>query len=304
MRIISIFQQFKAFKFLELIIIFCIFYFLYNIYNYTVVGAWVNRGDFFNDGEFAPSLLDFIINEIIFSLVLFKIIKGEVNCLYFLFIIISALSYFTRVPLLLLAIAALVSPGLPKTLKFYIFLFSLIISFCILILRFYGNPISFNEVIIFYGKYLLVGIGALMGLRDSYEYQFIYYLPLFFRPLEVVTFTLDYIFNLGGMLSVGRYAGGILNEFSFNPLLDDYYNAFGTILYPYMIVFGPYLFFPVFFLSIAVQYIFVAFIFDRKIAKSYILFLLISGLIFSWNSPFIWIAPFLVKLLEIKYIRA
>jgi hypothetical protein len=120
------------------------------------------------------------------------------------------------------------------------------------------------------------------------------YISLFVKPIDCILFAADYVGQRAGELSTGRHVGLELSRFVYIQPLQGAYNAFGTILYPFVLiggwVIGPLLF--VLFITFQyVQYRFVTQ--DEQLSRRYIYLLMITGILFSWTSPFVWMVPFL-----------
>jgi hypothetical protein len=275
----------------------CVFYFLYKLSILTVVNAWDDRSLFFNDGLYSPNLLDILINELLFSLILGVVILGRFRWVYFIFVLIGSVVYFTRAGIMLYLIACMFSGGISYAIKAKMLCFASVASLLILVIRFGGNIPNLDELFLFYVDYPLIGIGRLLVTEHSNSVDGFGVLTLFFRPLGILTFLIDYSFTLSGSFSIERFAGKLLSDFVYIPLIGDHFNAFGTILFPYFIAFGRIEGLLVFFLTIVFFFYVLCVIFDVSVAGRFCFFLMFSGLLFSWNAPFIWIAPFICRFL-------
>jgi hypothetical protein len=262
--------------------------------NFYLNNAWENRADFFEGGKYSPAIFGMLINEVFLAYLMAKIIFIKFEKKYFLIFLLCSIVYYSRAPLILLSIVLLVTNKIKNSTKVFLIILLIFLSVLILYLRF-GNLLDLmRQVPEFYGGYPLVGIGRLLVTELNSEATFLNFLSIIFRPLEIVFFPADYFFNLEGHLSAARFAGNELNKFVYVEILNSSYNAFGTILFPYFLILGPALGALVFcmwaifyFLALA------AWTKDTKSTLLYMLMLGVSGLLFSWCSPFIWMAPFL-----------
>ena len=210
--------------------------------------------------------------------------------------------YFSRAPLVLLSITLLITNKIKIDTKISLVALLISLSVIILFLRF-GNLSDIHRYVSeFYGNYALVGIGRLATTERNSEATHLNFLSLIYRPLDILFFPVDYFFNLAGHLSAARFAGYELNKFVYVEILGSNYNSFGTILFPYFLILGPALGFLAFCIW-AIFYFFALTIWTKDTRSSllYMLMLGVSGLLFSWCSPFIWIAPFLLR--RIKLMR-
>jgi hypothetical protein len=189
------------------------------------------------------------------------------------------------------------SPGISHRTKVKLFALSGAASLLILTIRYGGELPGIDDLMIFYIQYPFVGIGRLFVTDFDVNVNHLGALSLFFRPFGLLTFTIDYLLDLGGSLSIERYAGLLLSSVVFIPLLDNHYNAFGSVLFPYVVAYGNFFGVFVFIISISLFYFSLKLIFNNKFAWRFLIFLAISGFLFSWNSPFIWVAPFFVRLM-------
>lgn len=295
------FSMFKILSYFDNLVLILISYLSYRMSFLIVSEAFSDRSQFFIDGVYAPNIYDMLFNEVFFSLILTLIIAGRFRWKYIIFTLICAVVYFTRAGIVLLYIACMVSPGVSHRNKIILFVFAGVASLLILVIRFDGELPGLDNLIMFYIKYPFVGIGRLIVTDFDSSVNHLGALSLFFRPFGVFTFTVDYLLGLDGLLSIERHAGLLLSGFIFIPLLDDYFNAFGSILFPYVVAYGLYFGIFVFFVSMALFYLSLKFISHNKFAWRFSIFLIISGFLFSWNSPFIWIAPFFIRLMSKEF---
>lgn len=291
------FSLFKNFNYFDNFVLVLIFYLSYRGYLLFVSDAWSDRSQFFIDGIYAPNIFDMLINEVFFALMLTLIILGRFRWEYIIFTLIGAVVYFTRAGIILLFIACMISSGVSRRIKIILFVIAGVASLLILAIRFGGELPRMDDLITFYIKYPFVGVGRLIVSDFDNNVNHLGALSLFFRPFGVFTFAVDYFMGLGGSLSIERHAGQLLSGFVFIPLLDGDFNAFGSILFPYVVAYGNYFGVLVFIISMSLFYCSLKFIFNNKFAWRFLIFLIFSGFLFSWNSPFIWIAPFFVRLL-------
>lgn len=260
-------------------------------------GAWADRSLFFNDGLYSPGVVDILINELFFTLILVMVVLGRFRWIYFVFVLIGALVYFTRSGITFFLIACMFSTGISRAAKINILIFAILSSLIILIIRFGGSLPDLNNILLFYLDYPLIGIGRLLVTDYHNAVDNLSVLTLFFRPLGIFTFSIDYFYSLGGSFSIERFAGILLSEFVYIPILGEHFNAFGTILFPYFIAFGEILGIAVFLISFILFFFTLMFLFNIGFAVRFCLFLVISGLLFSWNAPFVWIAPIVCRLI-------
>jgi hypothetical protein len=274
---------------------------LYLSYKFSILiieNGWLMRSDFFGDGIYAPSVIDFIISEIIFYIIIISILLGGGRWWYVLFFLLCSFVYYTRASLTLLLMAIFISPSFSSRLKIALTLIGIFLSFVILMIRHGGEMPSSEDINLYFFTYAFVGVGRLLTVNMDFNLIDFSSLTLFFRPFGFLTFIIDYIYQLNGALSIERYAGGFLSDFVYIPLLRDYYNAFGTILFPYIFSFGFFAGILVFLISIFFEYVAVRFFFKRSDSVRILLFILLSGFLFSWCAPFIWSAPFFYKILR------
>jgi hypothetical protein len=261
--------------------------------NLYLNNAWENRTDFFLEGSYSTGILGMLINEIFLAYLMAKIIFIKLDKKYVLIFVLCSITSFSRAPLVLLSIVLLVTNKIKNFTKISLITLLIFLSAIILYLRFGNLSTAVRLVPEFYGNYALVGIGRLLATELNPGASLPNILSIIFKPLEVLFFPADYFFNLEGYLSAERFAGYELNKFVYVEMLDSNYNAFGTILFPYFLILGQVLGVLVFCMW-AIFYFFVlaAWSKDTRSTLLYMLMLGISGLLFSWCSPFIWIAPF------------
>lgn len=289
----------KALKIFDVIILVITVYFLYLLYSLFIVDAWFNRSEFFNGGIHSPSLIDMIINELIFSLVLILILVGKFRWMYAVFVALAALVYFTRAGIILFVLACVITPAFTGKTKIKIVVLGFFASLLILVIRFSGEFPKAVDLLMFYIDYPFVGLGRLLETRIDRGINHFTSLTLFFRPVGVIPFSYDYLMGLDGVASIERHAAKSLSEFEYIPLLDGDFNAFGTIFYPYLLAYGLHFGSVAFFISIVIFYSGLRLIFNKAIVLRICSFLCISGFLFSWISPFIWLAPFILGILGV-----
>ncbi|WP_375248553.1 hypothetical protein [Sphingomonas sp.] len=272
----------------------CIATLSYRLYTVIIGGGWEDRSQFFGDGEIRPNLIDFIYNEIFVNYLILRVIAFKYNPIVLLLVVLSAFAYFTRLPITLLFFAIIFSRSISFRTKLLLASISLALSFLVLYLRFGEDLLYADTSSVFYLTYPLVGVGRLWGTTQEYGTTALQYLSLFLKPLDAVLFVLDYIGQRAGELSTGRHVGLELSRFVYIQSLEGAYNAFGTILYPFILIagwiVGPILF--IFFIVFQyLQYRFVTQ--DRQLSLRYIYLLMSTGVLFSWTSPFVWLVPFM-----------
>ncbi len=283
---------------LNLLLSVIILTYIYRLTDLFVSGAWSDRAQFFGDGLHAPNLFDMINNEIISSVVLVMIVVGNFHWLFGVYFLLGSLVFFTRAGIFLLILACIVSQAFSNRVKLQIILLGCVASLIILLIRFAGVVPTLDDFILFYLTYPLVGIGRLMETNFDSGVNYLQSLTLIFRPFGVFTYIYDYLLGLDGSASFERYAGEKLSTFEYSNLLNGYYNAFGTLLYPYFLAFGPYLGFCAFFISFILYYLSVSILFGKHSAIRICMYILISGILFSWVAPFFWAAPFIIFALK------
>ena len=278
----------------NLLLLFCVFTVGKRLVTVFIGGGWADRAQFFGEGALKPSILDFAFNEILIYYLLVRVLVGKPNPILYLTIVLSAFAYYTRVPLTLMLIALLMARRLTIRLKIMFGLGVVVLSAVVLWLRIGDYMVYGESSAMFFLTYPIIGMGRLFQLEQIYSPPPNYYLLLFFKPADAILFLVDYIQGYAGTLSVGRFAGMELSRFEYIQWLQGSYNAFGTILYPFILiagwVVGPVLF--VFFLVLQMLlYNFATQ--DFELSKRFMAFMLVTGLLFSWTSPFVWLTPFL-----------
>lgn len=285
---------FRWFTFHNILLACCIAALATRMYTVVFGGGWADRAQFFGEGDLRPSLVDFVYNEVLVNYLVLRVIAFRSNPLIYILIILSAFAYFTRLPLILLLFAILLSRSITYRAKVVMGSFVMLISLLILYIRlgtdaFYGDNSS-----VFYLTYPLIGIVRLWGTVQENGVTAVQYLSLFVKPLDAVLFVADYVGQRAGELSTGRHVGLELSQFVYLQSLQGGYNAFGTILYPFILIAGwkagPVLF-GLFIVFQYLQYRFVTQ--DEGLSRRYIYLLMITGILFSWTSPFVWLVPFL-----------
>ncbi|TCP29375.1 hypothetical protein [Sphingomonas sp. BK235] len=278
----------------NLLIAFCLIVLTLRLHTIYVGGGWQDRAQFFGEGELRPNLLDFVYNEIMVNYLILRVIAYRPNALVYAMIILSALAYFTRLPVTLLFFAILFAKQIKPRTKILMAGVAAAMSLLILYIRLGEGIFDSETSSIFYLTYPLIGLGRLWGLTPGYDITFYQYLSLFFKPLDAVLFVVDYVGNYSGELSTGRFIGIELLRFEYIQYLQGAYNAFGTILYPFIYIggwiVGPFLF-VLFIIFQHLQYRFVTQ--DPALSRRFLGLLLTTGILFSWTSPFVWLVPFL-----------
>jgi hypothetical protein len=278
----------------NILLAFCIGALATRLYTVVVGGGWADRAQFFGEGELRPNIFDFVYNEIMINYLILRVIAFRFSPLVFVLIILSSFAYFTRLPLILLFFAIILAKTINVKSKSFLGLTALAVSFLILYIRLGSDAIYGDNSSVFYLTYPLVGIGRLLGTTQEYDVTALQYISLFVKPIDCILFAADYVGQRAGELSTGRHVGLELSRFVYIQPLQGAYNAFGTILYPFVLiggwVIGPLLF--VLFITFQyVQYRFVTQ--DEQLSRRYIYLLMITGILFSWTSPFVWMVPFL-----------
>jgi hypothetical protein len=255
--------------------------------------GWSNRAAFFVDGAIAPGLPDFIFNEIILSFFLVYIVIIGVRPIFFLIFIATSLAYFNRSPLILMLCALFFSPNISFRNKIMYGCLFFLGSLFILYLRIDIDIFDFEKLSLFFLNYPAIGFGRLFVTTASGDVNLFHVASLLLKPLDAIFFTIDYIFNLAGEISAARFAGYELSTFRFIPFLDESFNAFGTIAFPFIYILG-WFFGPILFCLFLVgnYYMYRIALNSSAAAMRLTLMLLFSGILFSWTSPFIWILPF------------
>lgn len=277
-----------------------VIYLLISMCNLYLNNAWDNRADFFLKGSYSPTIFGMLVNEIFLAYLISKIIFVKFEKKYFLIFLLCSIVYYSRAPLVLLSITLLVTNKIKNNIKIILIALLIFLSTIILYLRFGNFSDVLRQVPEFYGNYPLVGIGRLLATEVNSGATILNFIAILFRPLEIVFFPADYFFNLEGQLSAARFAGYELNKFVYVEMLDSNYNAFGTILFPYFLILGPALGTLVFCIwTIFYFFILAAWTKDTRSSLLFMLMLGVSGLLFSWCSPFIWIAPLLLQRIKL-----
>lgn len=278
----------------KIILFICVFVVASRMYTILIGGGWEDRSQFFAEGELRPGILDFIFNEILIYYLLARVIIYRLNWLVCTIIIVSAFAYYTRVPLTLMFVALLLARELSLRLKLAAAGVVAVISFVVLYLRIGEDLIYSDNASIFYISYPVVGLARLFVTSPIADVTGLHYLTLFLKPFDAVIFMVDYSGGYAGELSAGRFAGLELARFEYIQSLQGGYNAFGTVLYPFVLIAGWVLGPILFLLFLAFQMMCYSFAtYDSSFSRRYIYFLLLTGLLFSWTSPFVWLVPFL-----------
>jgi len=285
---------FRWFTFHNTLLAFCIIALTIRLYTVAIGGGWADRTQFFGEGELRPNIIDFVYNEIMINYLIVRVIAFRSNPLVYLLIVLSSFAYFTRLPLILLFFAITLSKSINIKSKIFLGFTALFISFLILYIRFGLDAFLGENSSVFYLTYPVVGIGRLIGTVQEYDVTALQYVSLFFKPIDSILFVVDYVGQRAGELSTGRYVGLELSRFVYIQPLQGAYNAFGTILYPFVLIAGWVLGPILFALFIPFQYLQYRFATqDEMLSRRYIYLLLITGILFSWTSPFVWMIPFL-----------
>lgn len=258
----------------------------------VLTGGWGDRAQFFVDGDLRPGIIDFVFNEIMIYYLLIRVIIYKFNPFVCLLIVGSGFAYYTRVPIILLFFALLVSAQLSAQVKIYAGVTTLLLSFALLYLRIGDDLLYGDNSSIFYLTYPLIGVARVWETTSSFNANPWHYATLIFKPLDVVMFMIDYLGMHGGQLSAGRYSGLELSQFEYIQSLQGAYNAFGSVLYPFIYIAGWRTGLLIFFVFLFAQYTIYMFATESKIlARRYMAFLLLTGVLFSWTSPFVWMTP-------------
>lgn len=254
--------------------------------------GWINRSEFFSDGEFSPTLPDFIFNEVILSFFLLYIVIIGARPIIVMIFIGSAFAYFTRAPIILMFFAIMFSPNLGFKNKLILGAVLLIFTTGILYLR-VGEGIFDAEVFkLFFFTYPFVGIARLIETTASSDVNSFHIISVFLKPVDVFFFAIDYLAGLQGSLSSTRLVGAELTQFKYLPLLGNSYNAFGTVAFPFILVFGWFFGLSFFVIFIVFTYFSYWYYFRQHLVSlKLLLMILITGLLFTWASPFIWLLP-------------
>ena len=257
-------------------------------------GGWEDRTQFFLEGELRPNLIDFFFNELMVPYLIIHVITFRTNPLVYALLALSAFAYYTRTPLILLIAAILFTVHLPIKYKIVLGIAAFSLSGFLLYLRIGASLWYFEESAAFFFTYPFVGIGRLIETQQIFDPTALQYIGLLIKPVDAALFTVDYAQDYGGQLSPGRFVGMELTYFVYIQALQGGYNAFGTVLYPFILIAGwfagPFLFI----LFVVLQYLMYRFATQNEIlSRRFIYVLLGTGLLFSWTSPFVWLAPFL-----------
>ena len=276
----------------DLLLLFCVYVVISRMFTVVISGGWSDRAQFFTDGELRPGMIDFIFNEVMIYYLIIRVIIYKFSPLVCLLIIGSSFAYYTRVPLILLFFALLVSAKLSFRLKFWSGMVTLVLSFTLLYLRIGDDLIYGESSSIFYLSYPLIGMARVLQTSRSFDTNAWHYATLVFKPLDTVMFMIDYLGMYGGHLSAGRYSGLELSQFEYIQSLQGAYNAFGTVLYPFVYIAGWPVGVAMFVIFLIGQYNLYMFSTQSKIlTQRFIAFLLLTGVLFSWTSPFVWVTP-------------
>lgn len=271
----------------------CIIALIMRFYTVFLGGGWADRGQFFGEGELRPSIIDFVYNEILVSYLVIRVIIFRYNPIVYGVIVLSAFAYFTRLPLVLLFFAIFFAKYVSFKAKMWLLASVLSLSVVILYIRFGEGLLYGDTSAIFYLTYPLIGIGRLIGTSQQYDVTAFQYISLFLKPVDAILFVIDYVWRFNGELSTGRHVGIELTQFVYIQQLQGAYNAFGTVLYPFVRMAGWTVGIMMFFLFIVLQYLQYRFATQNELlSRRYIYLLLTTGLLFSWTSPFVWLAPF------------
>lgn len=283
---------------LDVVIVITLTYLSFRLASLLLYGSWLDRAEFFNGGEYSPSLIDFVVNEVVFNCILIAIMVGRLKLSYLLLCLICSVVYFSRTFLILLMFASFLSVNFSMLQKIFFIFFVAVASYALLLLRHAGESIGVDNIILYYVDYPIIGVGRLLVTNVDYNSPFGFF-SLIFRPFGFISFMIDYLGQMNGSFSIERYASALLANFVYIPTLGESYNAFGTILFPYVVSYGLHYGALIFVVSIIFYLFSLRLIFSYTCALRIISFILLTGGLFSWCSPFIWISPFLVKLLKI-----
>lgn len=287
-------QASRWLTFHNLLLATCIMVLGTRFYNIFMGGGWADRAQFFGEGDLRPNIIDFVYNEILVNYLVIRVIALRFNPLVYLLLALSAFAYFTRLPLILLFFAICFSTSVNMKMKMIFGGAALIASSFLLYIRF-GDEILLGEnTSIFFLTYPFVGLARLLETPQEFDVTALQYLSLFFKPFDAILFVIDYVGNYEGQLSTGRHVGLDLSQFVYIQRLEGAYNAFGTALYPFILIAGWILGPILFLLFVIFQYIQYRFATQSEvISRRYLYLLMATGFLFSWTSPFVWLAPFL-----------
>tara|TARA_B110000879_G_scaffold203857_1_gene281940 strand:- start:395 stop:1321 length:927 start_codon:yes stop_codon:yes gene_type:complete len=264
-----------------------------NIYSILTTTGWSDRAAFFLKGDLAPSLPDFIFSEIVLPFFLVYILIVGVRPIFFIIFFAASLAYFNRSPIVLLAFALMFSPNISAKSKLFFGGIFVLLTILIMYLRVGDAIFEFETFAFFFFTYPFVGISRLMETGLGPDVNGFHMIGILLKPIDSIFFVSDYIFSLNGDLSAGKFSALELNQFRYLPFLEGSFNAFGTLVFPFVYIFG--WFFGLSFFGFFIIFYYYAYRYhfrQHSAALRIILMLLTTGLLFSWNSPFIWIMPF------------
>jgi hypothetical protein len=278
----------------NVLLAFCVAVLAMRLYTIFEGGGWADRAQFFGEGDLRPNIIDFIYNEILVNYLIVRVIAFRYNPLVYMLIVLSAFAYFTRLPLILLFFAICFSSSIHIKSKIVLGGSALILSSLLLYVRFGEDILYGDNSSIFFLTYPFVGLGRLLETPQENGVTALQYISLFIKPLDGILFVVDYVGNYAGELSTGRHVGLELSQFVYIQRLEGAYNAFGSILYPFILVAGWVVGPILFILFLIFQYLQYRFATQNEIiSKRFIYLLLTTGILFSWTSPFVWLTPFL-----------
>lgn len=288
----------KAFDFFVLYSILILLIRAIAIYNSGM--GFENRGMFFSDDGFGGNVFEMVYAEIVSPLfILYTLIK-KFRWSIFILVIASSFLFYTRAGLYLYVFALMLSDWATKKQKIYITIICLTSSFFLLYIRFGENILeNLSEMFL---TYPFIGMGRLLSQIQISDINIYQVISILIKPIDLILFPIDWIGGYNGSLSGSRMAGFELREFRHIPLLDSDYNAFGTILFPFIYFFGNigYL---IFIFFIIFQYIVYRVILGNNTASSVMVYLLVTGTLYSWLSPFVWTLPFLFAKKKEKHVQ-
>lgn len=274
------------------LLLFCAYVVCSRMITVALTGGWSDRAQFFVDGDLRPGIVDFVFNEVMVYYLLARVIIYKFSPLVCLLIVGSGFAYYTRVPIILLFFALLVSARLSMRVKLWAGLATLLLSFALLYLRIGDDLLYGDNSSIFYLTYPLIGVARVWQTTSSFDANSWHYATLIFKPLDVVMFMIDYLGMHGGQLSAGRYSGLELSQFEYIQSLQGAYNAFGSVLYPFVYIAGWRTGMAIFIVFLIAQYALYMFATESKtLTRRFMAFLLLTGVLFSWTSPFVWMTP-------------
>ncbi len=274
------------------LLLFCTYVVCSRMITVILTGGWGDRTQFFVDGDLRPGMVDFLFNEVMIYYLLIRVIIYKFNPFVCLLIVGSGFAYYTRVPIILLFFALLVSARLSTRIKFWAGLATLFLSFTLLYLRIGDDLLYGDSSSVFYLTYPLIGMARVWQTTNSFDANPWHYATLVFKPLDAVMFMIDYLGMHGGQLSAGRYSGLELSQFEYIQSLQGAYNAFGSVLYPFVYIAGWRTGLPIFGVFLIAQYTLYMFATQsRTLTRRFMAFLLLTGVLFSWTSPFVWLTP-------------